>query len=164
MDIMMAHTTEILAALLAVSEVLALIPDGKRLVIEIKCGVEGLPELERDLKASGKPAAQLVIISFHHDVCAQAKQLFPQIPVLFLASFKQDKASGKWTPTPESLTPQAAAELAGAGGGVLIGAALLLVALGEGGVLVRQRLHAGVALARLCGKPCAAIGDAIEDH
>ncbi len=91
------------------AEVLALIPDGKRLVIEIKCGVEGLPELERDLKASGKPAAQLVLISFHHDVCAQAKKLFPKISVLFLASFKQDKASGNWTPTPDSLIAKAKA-------------------------------------------------------
>ena len=91
------------------TEVLALIPDGKRLVIEIKCGVEVLPELERDLKACGKPASQLVIISFHYDVCAQAKKLFPKIPVLFLASFKQDKASGKWTPTPDSLIEKAKA-------------------------------------------------------
>lgn len=88
-------------------EVLALIPEDKRLVIEIKCGVECLPELERVLKASGKPAAQLVIISFSHAVCAAAKKLFPQIPVLFLASFKQDKASGKWSPAPESLIAKA---------------------------------------------------------
>lgn len=88
-------------------EVLALIPDGKRLVIEIKCGVECLPELERVLKASGKPAAQLVIISFHHDVCAESKKLFPKIPVLFLASFKQDKNTGKWSPTPDALIAKA---------------------------------------------------------
>ncbi|MBI5799473.1 MAG: glycerophosphodiester phosphodiesterase [Verrucomicrobia bacterium] len=90
-------------------EVLALIPDGKRLVIEIKCGVEVLPELERVLKASGKPASQLVIISFHYDVCAQSKKLFPKIPVLFLSSFKQDKATGAWTPTPASLIGKAKA-------------------------------------------------------
>ena len=87
----------------------SLIPDGRRLVIEIKCGVECLPELGRVLTASGKPAAQLIIISFHYDVCAEAKKLLPKIPVLFLASFKQDKASGKWTPTPESLIGKAKA-------------------------------------------------------
>ena len=90
-------------------EVLALIPDGKRLVIEIKCGVEVLPELERVLQASGKPAAQFVLISFSHPVCAAAKQLFPQIPVLFLASFKQAKATGGWSPTPDSLIAKAKA-------------------------------------------------------
>jgi glycerophosphoryl diester phosphodiesterase len=95
-------------------QVLPLIPAGKRLVIEIKCGVECLPELERVLKASGKPASQLVIISFSHPVCAAAKKLFPQIPVLFLASFKQDKATGAWSPTPDSLLAKAkAAQLDG---------------------------------------------------
>lgn len=90
-------------------EALALIPDGKRLVIEIKCGVEVLPELDRVLKASGKPASQLVIISFSYPVCADAKKLFPKIPVLFLSSFKQDKATGAWTPTPASLIAKAKA-------------------------------------------------------
>lgn len=51
------------------AEALAAIPAGKRLVIEIKAGVEILPELARDLKAAGKPDGQLVIISFKHDVC-----------------------------------------------------------------------------------------------
>lgn len=91
------------------TEALAAIPAGKRLVIEIKCGPEVLPELERDLKASGKPASQLVIISFSYEVCAQAKKLFPQIPVLFLSSFKQDKATSAWTPTAEALIKKAKA-------------------------------------------------------
>jgi glycerophosphoryl diester phosphodiesterase len=90
-------------------EALALIPEGKRLVIEIKCGVEVLPELERVLKASGKPASQLVIISFSYPVCTDAKKLFPKIPVLFLSSFKQDKATSAWTPTPDSLIAKAKA-------------------------------------------------------
>lgn len=89
------------------AEALALIPTGKRLVIEIKCGVEVLPALKRDLKAAGRPAAQLVIISFKHDVCAEAKKLFPKIPVLFLSSFKQDKASGAWSPTAGELIHKA---------------------------------------------------------
>lgn len=89
------------------TEALAAIPAGKRLVIEVKCGPEVLPELARDLQAAGKPDSQLVIISFKHDVCAQAKKLFPKIPVLFLASFKQDKATGAWTPTAAQLIQQA---------------------------------------------------------
>ncbi|MSS99876.1 MAG: glycerophosphodiester phosphodiesterase [Pedosphaera sp.] len=89
------------------AEVLALIPEGKRLVIEIKCGIEVLPALERDIHASGRPAAQLVIISFKRDVCVKAKKIFPQIPVLFLASFKQDKETGAWTPPPDELIRKA---------------------------------------------------------
>lgn len=88
-------------------EALAAIPDGRRLVIEVKCGVEALPELQRDLKASGKPDAQLVLISFKLDVCAQAKKLFPGIPVLYLSGFKQDKATQAWTPTVDDLVRKA---------------------------------------------------------
>lgn len=89
------------------AEALAALPAGKRLVIEIKCGVEVMPALERDLKAAGRPHAQLVIISFKHDVCAAAKQRFPNLPVLYLSSFKQDKATGAWTPTAAELIQMA---------------------------------------------------------
>lgn len=89
------------------AEALAAIPAGKRLVIEIKAGVEILPELARDLKAAGKPDGQLVIISFKHDVCAGAKRLFPKIPVLYLSSFKQDKSTGAWSPTAAELIQKA---------------------------------------------------------
>ncbi len=89
------------------AEVLALIPEGKRLVIEIKCGVEVLPELERDIRASGRSAAHLAIISFKYDVCVKAKKLFPKTPVFFLASFKQEKQTGAWTPLPEELIQKA---------------------------------------------------------
>lgn len=91
------------------TEALAIIPPGKRLVIEVKAGVEILPALARDLRAAGRPDAQLIIISFKHDVCAGAKQLFPKIPVLYLSSFKQDKATGAWTPTAEELIQKAKA-------------------------------------------------------
>jgi glycerophosphoryl diester phosphodiesterase len=89
------------------AEALAAIPAGKRLVIEVKCGAEALPELERELKASGRPAAQVVLISFQNAVCAGAKRLFPKIPVLYLSSFKQDKATGVWSPSVEELIQKA---------------------------------------------------------
>lgn len=67
-------------------EVLPTIPADKRLYIEIKCGPEVLPELERVIGASGK-ASQLVIIGFGYETMRQAKQLFPKIPVFFLSGF-----------------------------------------------------------------------------
>ena len=88
-------------------ETLAILPRGRRLVIEIKCGVEALPELGRVLKSAGTPHAQLVIISFKFDVCAQARALWPDIPVLFLSSFKQDKATKAWTPALDELIARA---------------------------------------------------------
>lgn len=98
----------------SLEDVLALLPDDRRLVIEIKCGVEALPELQRVVKASGKRCAQLVLISFHYDVCVLAQKLFPKNPVLLLASFRRNWVSGIWTPRPEELLRKAkAAGLAG---------------------------------------------------
>jgi glycerophosphoryl diester phosphodiesterase len=67
-------------------EVLAIIPAGKRLFIEIKCGPEVLPELQAVLDGSGK-RGRVAIIGFGFDVVAQAKKRFPEIPVYWLYGF-----------------------------------------------------------------------------
>ncbi len=73
------------------AEALAIVPDGKQLFIEVKCGPEILPALQRDIAASGRPHAQLVIISFNFAVVQQARALLPLIDAYFLASYKRDK-------------------------------------------------------------------------
>ncbi|MCQ6468226.1 hypothetical protein NPN14_23665, partial [Vibrio parahaemolyticus] len=80
-------------------ETIASIPESKRLVIEIKCGPEVLPELERVIKASGRKDAAFVIIGFNYEVVRQAKQLFPNIPVFYLSSFKKNAETGALTPS-----------------------------------------------------------------
>lgn len=72
-------------------QVLPLIPKGRRLFIEIKCGVEVLPELERVIKASGKKPEQLALIAFSHRVAKAAKAKFPAIEVAWLYDWKKDK-------------------------------------------------------------------------
>jgi len=79
----------------SLGEVLEILPPGKRLVIEIKCGPEVLPELQRVLEASGKKPEQVVIIGFGYDAMVQARRRFPKIPVYWLSSFKADKKTGK---------------------------------------------------------------------
>jgi glycerophosphoryl diester phosphodiesterase len=71
-------------------EVLAIIPDGKRLFIEIKCGPEVLPELARVIKASGKKDRQLVIIGFVYDTMKQAKERFPALTTLWIVGPKKE--------------------------------------------------------------------------
>ena len=90
------------------AEVLATIPDHKRLFIEIKCGPEVLPALEQVLTASGKKPEQLVIIGFGHETMRQAKQRFPQLQVYWLASLKKDKKTGS-TPSIDELIAKAKA-------------------------------------------------------
>ena len=90
-------------------EVLPLIPPDKRLVIEIKCGPEILPELQRVLKASGRQEKELLIIGFGYDTMKAAKQMFPAIPVLFLSNFKKDKETGILSPSIDELITKARA-------------------------------------------------------
>ena len=77
------------------SEVLAIVPAGKRLFIEIKCGPEVLPELERVLAACDQKPEQLVLIGFSYATMQKAKQRFPQLAVYWIVSYGADKKTGK---------------------------------------------------------------------
>jgi len=79
------------------AEVLATVPPGKRCFIEIKVGPEAVPAVARAVRESGKKPEQLVIISFKADTVAEAKRQLPELKAYFLADFKQDKKTKKWT-------------------------------------------------------------------
>ncbi len=78
-----------------VSEALATIPQGRRFFLEIKCGPEVLPELQREIKTSGRPAKDLVIIGFSYPTMVKSRALFPDIPHFWLASGAVDKKTGR---------------------------------------------------------------------
>ena len=84
----------------------ALIPDGRKPFIEVKCGAEVLPELQRVLKTAAKKPEQTVLIGFKLETMRKAKALLPQLPVLWLAG-KESKA--KKFPPVETLIEQARA-------------------------------------------------------
>ena len=88
-------------------EALATIPDGRRCFIEVKIGPEAVPALVEAVRSSGKKPAQLAIISFQAETIAEAKRWLPDLDAYFLASFKQDKTTGAWTPTADQLIAQA---------------------------------------------------------
>ncbi|MEK6262789.1 MAG: glycerophosphodiester phosphodiesterase [Planctomycetota bacterium] len=77
------------------SEVLATIPDGKRLFIEVKCGAEVIPELVRELKEAGKKPEQTAIIGFSADAMAAVKQALPTLEVYWVVNIKPDPKSDK---------------------------------------------------------------------
>jgi glycerophosphoryl diester phosphodiesterase len=77
-------------------EVLALVPKGRKLVIEIKCGVEALDPLEQSLRRSEVKPDQAVIITFHYDVAAAAKKRFASHEVYWLYDYKKDPKSGQF--------------------------------------------------------------------
>ncbi len=80
----------------ALTQILKTIPEQKRLFIEIKCGPEVLPQLKRDLAASGKTAAQTAIIGFDYATMQQAKQLMPELEVIWVFKVNQNKITRKW--------------------------------------------------------------------
>jgi glycerophosphoryl diester phosphodiesterase len=91
-------------------QAIALVPPGKkRLFIEVKVGPESVPELVRVIKASNKPAEQLVVISFKIETCIAAKKALPNHKVYWIVSPKQNKDTKAWNPTHDELIAKAKA-------------------------------------------------------
>lgn len=84
-------------------QVLDMVGEGKRIFVEIKCGPEILPELERQLSASMLHPEQVVIISFDAEVVRQSRIKMPQYKANWLTSYKQKVEGGPWTPSLESV-------------------------------------------------------------
>jgi glycerophosphoryl diester phosphodiesterase len=80
------------------AEVLATVPAGKRIYIEIKCGTEVIPELLEEIGKSGLQNEQIVLISFHQAVIRQFKESAPAFKAFWLSGFKKD-ASGAVSPS-----------------------------------------------------------------
>lgn len=90
------------------AEVIALVPEGKRLFIEIKCGPEVIPALEKVVQDSGKTPKQLALIAFNLETLKQAKLKLPALPAYWVVAHKDDKKTGK-PPTIEDLIAKAKA-------------------------------------------------------
>ncbi|OGV67698.1 MAG: hypothetical protein A3K19_06380 [Lentisphaerae bacterium RIFOXYB12_FULL_65_16] len=81
-------------------EILATIPAGRRLVIEIKCGPDIVPVLAEDIRRSGKTADQIVFIAFSVEVMRAVKARLPAHEGYWLIGFDKDKTTGAWRPPP----------------------------------------------------------------
>jgi len=66
-------------------EVIGTVPKGKRLVVEIKCGEEILPYLEK-VVAKTKKRDRIVFIGFGWDVIRRCKDIMPDIPAYWLCT------------------------------------------------------------------------------
>ena len=85
------------------AEVLAIVPDGKKIYIEIKCGPEILPHLPLVLKQSGLKPEQMIIISFNDQVIAETVRLLPELKSYWLAGFRQNDATKLYEPTVDAV-------------------------------------------------------------
>jgi glycerophosphoryl diester phosphodiesterase len=91
----------------SLEEALALVPDGKRLFIEIKCGEEILDPLAVLLKPWREKAKQIVLICFSYEVISAAKRRFAPFSCYWLVSIERDPATGGWDPDLKSIAEQA---------------------------------------------------------
>ena len=71
--------------------VLATIPAGRRMFVELKTGPEIVPLLEPIIAAAGKSPGQIVFISFNLDSCAAAKRTFPRHEVAFISRYREGR-------------------------------------------------------------------------
>lgn len=88
-------------------EVIALVPDDKRLVIEIKCGPEIIPALQQSLTLSKRPDSQFLIIAFSQPTIKEIKKALPKIEMYWLSSFRKEAETGVVSPSVEELIQQA---------------------------------------------------------
>lgn len=72
-------------------DVLATVPAGKRVFIEVKCGPEIVPELDRVLKSTQLKPKQTAIISFNADVVAASKTARPDLKAYWIVSIAPKK-------------------------------------------------------------------------
>ncbi|GAA5508837.1 glycerophosphodiester phosphodiesterase [Novipirellula caenicola] len=85
------------------AEVLQTVPEGRTFVIEIKSDERIVPVLKSELDRLDHANINLLIISFNDKVIADCKRLLPNVKSHWLTSFKQNKATGKWTPTADQI-------------------------------------------------------------
>lgn len=71
-------------------EVIATIPVGKKILIEIKCGTEIVPVLVNQLRQSSLSSEQVVIIAFDADVIKACKSQAPEYQANWLNDFETD--------------------------------------------------------------------------
>ncbi|HUT25830.1 MAG TPA: glycerophosphodiester phosphodiesterase family protein, partial [Sumerlaeia bacterium] len=89
------------------AEVLDTIPEGRYMLVEVKCGPEIAPEMVRVVRNSGKKTNQIRFISFSLEVCAELKKALPAHKVHYISGFGHDKETDVWTPTAEELIQRA---------------------------------------------------------
>jgi glycerophosphoryl diester phosphodiesterase len=83
-------------------EVLAAVPHGKMIFIELKSAVEVVAPMAKAIAASSLSPEQIVVISFHADAVAESKKLLPQIKAYWLTKFEQQQ-DGSWKPTADEV-------------------------------------------------------------
>jgi glycerophosphoryl diester phosphodiesterase len=84
------------------AEVLATVPQGKNIYLDIKCGPSIVPPLLEQIAQSGLQREQVVVITGDEDVIRAVEATVPAYDTYFISQLKKDKG-GELTPTLESI-------------------------------------------------------------
>ena len=79
-------------------EVVASIPAGKLIVIELKAGPEIVKPLQNILATATLSASNVLIISFNKDSIAESKRRLPDIKAHWLSGYSSENDAGPWEP------------------------------------------------------------------
>lgn len=91
------------------ADVLAEVPSGKQIFIEIKSGPDTIAPTRTAIRDSRLRPEQVVIISFDARVIRESKRVMPAITANWLARFERDHADASWQPTAAQIIDTAAA-------------------------------------------------------
>jgi glycerophosphoryl diester phosphodiesterase len=85
------------------AELLEVIPEGKRLFIEIKCGPEIAPRLAQVLHSAHKRPEQTCLISFSYEVMQRVKKELPELKCYWIVQLRRNRETKRWSPSLESI-------------------------------------------------------------
>lgn len=83
-------------------EVLAAVPSGKKLFIELKSGPEIVEPMARLIEDSSLAPEQIILISFSAEVIEKSKKRLPNLRAHWLSQYEQE-ANGRFKPTAEEV-------------------------------------------------------------
>ena len=78
------------------AQVLATVPEGKRVAIEVKCHGNIVQRLAEEIAKSGLKDEQIFVMSFKHKEMKEFKRLNPQFEVCLLQSMRKNIITRRW--------------------------------------------------------------------
>lgn len=85
------------------AEVLAAVPAGKKLYVELKEGPEMVVPLAGLLATTGFPPEQLVLLAFAEEMVAESARRLPEVKRLWLTDYRRNLRAGGFTPSVERI-------------------------------------------------------------
>jgi len=84
-------------------EVVATVPEGRRLFVELKCGPDGIAELAGIVRNCGRPPHRIIAISFSREIARLLKAELPESEACWICQFRRNWKTGRRVPGVDEL-------------------------------------------------------------